>query len=63
MPELGHKNLKQEWLDIEYVDKFTRENLSLIMVANMEIIYWLVRLSSIRGEDGVKRWMQGYWLF
>ena len=39
---------------IIYVDIMTAEKLSSILVANMDIIYWSVRLSSRRGGDCVK---------
>ena len=46
-------------MDIEYVDILTVENLSLIQVANMDLIYWSVRLCSRRGGEGKRGWMGG----
>ena len=33
----------------------TGENLTSIYFASMELVYWSVRLSSMRGGDGVKK--------
>ena len=41
-------------MDVEYMDILTRENLSPIKVAKMDLIYWSVRLSSRKERDGVK---------
>ena len=38
-----------------YVDILTGENLALIQVADMNLIYWLVSSSSRRVKDGVQR--------
>ena len=37
-----------------YVDITTGEKLSSIQLANMKLIYWLVRSASRRGRGGVK---------
>ena len=44
-----HCNIYETWMDIEYVDILTAENL----VTNIDLIYWPVCLSRMRG-DGVK---------
>ena len=44
-------------MDIEYVDILTGKNLSSIYVANMELIYWSIRLSSRREGNGVSVWI------
>ena len=41
-------------MDIEYVDILTGEKLSLIGLANIELVYWSIRSSSWRGGDWVK---------
>ena len=41
-------------MDIQYVDILTGENLSSIQVANMDLIYWLVRSPSWR--RGIVNW-------
>ena len=47
-------------MDIEYrMDFMTGEKLSSIQVANIDITYWSVLLSSRRGWDGVRGWMSG----
>ena len=46
-----------------YVDIMTREKLSLIQVANMDITQWSVCSSSRREGDGVKRDDAGMTLF
>ena len=40
-------------MDFEHVDIFTGENLSSILVANMDLIYWLVRSSNKREGERV----------
>ena len=42
-----------EIMDIKYVDTLTGENLSSILVANIDLIYWSDRSSSMRGKNGV----------
>ena len=39
------------------MDILTRENLSLIELANMDIIHWSVRSTSRRGGDGFKGYL------
>ena len=39
---------------MEYVDMLTGENLSSILVVNMDLIYWSVLSSSSKGEYEVK---------
>ena len=46
-------------MNIEYMDIFKRENLSLIQV-NMNLVYWSVRSLSRRGGDGVKEFEGEY---
>ena len=47
-------------MDIEYVDILTGETLSSI---NFDLNYWLIRSSSKRGRDGVKKVDGGYLKF
>ena len=37
-----------------YVNIMSREKLSSIQLANIELVYWSIRSSSSRGEDGEK---------
>ena len=50
-------------MDILYVDTMTGVNLSLIQVANMDLLYWSVRSFSRKGGDGVKGLDGGYRFF
>ena len=44
-------------MDIEYVDILTRENLSSIWVANLDLIKWSERSSISSGEEEEKGWL------
>ena len=41
-------------MNIKYVDILTGKNLLLVKIANMDLIFWLVRSSNKRGGDRVE---------
>ena len=52
---LGKKFIRENYQQgCTYLDIMTGENLLLIYLANMDLIYWPDRSSSTRGRKGVK---------